>query len=68
VGVAVHADDGGKRALQTLEGFFSSHEFSYLGHVLGKGYLAGEVLDDRAAVQAAEKIGQKIVRLLRPQD
>jgi multimeric flavodoxin WrbA len=68
VGVAVHADEGGKRALQTLEGFFSSHEFSYLGHVIGKGYLAGEVLEDRTAVQAAEKVGQKIVRLLQPQD
>jgi hypothetical protein len=66
--VAVYADKGGKRTLQTMEGFFSSHEFSYLGQVLGKGYLAGEVLEDKAAVQAAEKIGQKIVRLLRPQD
>ena len=68
VGVAVHADSGGKRALQTMEGFFSSHEFSYLGHVVGKGYLAGEVLEDKVALQAAEKIGQKIVRLLRPED
>ncbi|MDD1670994.1 MAG: flavodoxin family protein, partial [Methanomicrobiales archaeon] len=68
VGVAVHADSGGNRSLQTLEGFFSSHEFSYLGQVLGKGYLAGEVLDDTAAVQAAEGIGGKIVDLLRPQD
>jgi hypothetical protein len=51
-----------------MEGFFSSHEFSYLGHVLGKAYLAGEILEDKAAVQAAEKIGQKIVSLLRPQD
>ncbi len=68
VGVAVHADTGGRRALQTLEGFFSSHEFSYLGHVLGKGYLAGEVLEDRTAVQAAEKIGRKIVGLLSPED
>jgi len=68
VGVAVYADKGVKRTLQTMEGFFSSHEFSYLGHVIGRGYLAGEVLEDRAAVQAAEKVGQRIVRLLRPQD
>ena len=68
VGVAIHADSGAKRALQTMEGFFSSHEFSYLGHVVGKGYLAGEVIEDRAAMQAAEKMGQKIVRLLRPED
>jgi multimeric flavodoxin WrbA len=68
VGVAVCADKGGKRALQTMEGFFSSHEFSYLGGVLGKGYLAGEVLEDKTAVRSAERIGQKIVDLLRPQD
>ena len=68
VGVAVCADKGGKRALQTIEGFFSSHEFSYLGHVLGKGYLAGDVLKDTAAVQATEKVAQKIVRLMQPQD
>ena len=66
--MAVCADKGGKRALQTIEGFFSSHEFSFLGNVLGKGYLAGEVLEDKAAVQATERIGQKIVRLMRPQD
>ena len=68
VGVAVHADSGAKRALQTMEGFFSSHEFSYLGHVIGKGYLAGEVLHDKAAVRDAEKIGRRIVDLLRPDD
>jgi multimeric flavodoxin WrbA len=68
VGVAVNADKGGKRALQTMEGFFSSHEFSYLGHVTGKGYLAGEVLGDAAAVKAAGQIGRKIVGLLRPED
>ncbi len=68
VGIAVHADDGGGRALQTMEGFFSSHEFVYLGHVVGKGYLAGEVLGDRTAMRDAEEIGRKIVRLLRPQD
>ena len=68
VGVAVYADKGGRRTLQTMEGFFSSHVFSYLGGVLGKGYLEGEVLENKAAVQAAERIGQKIVRLLRPHD
>ena len=68
VGVAVYADKGGTRTLQTMEGFFSSHEFAYLGHVLGRGFLPGEALEDPAAVQAAEEIGQKIVRLLMPQD
>lgn len=68
VGVAVCADKGCERALQTLEGFFSSHEFSYLGCVKGKGYLAGEVMDDPKAIKQAEKLADKIIRLLRPSD
>ncbi|MDI6720053.1 MAG: flavodoxin family protein [Methanomicrobiales archaeon] len=68
VGVAVCADKGGSRALQTIEGFFSSHEFSYLGGVQGRGYLAGEVLKDADAMRRAREIGDKIVRLLMPSD
>jgi len=68
VGVAVHADEGGERALQTLEGFFNSHGFSFLGNVLGKGYLPGDVLQDAAAVKSAGQVGKKIVRLLGRQD
>jgi len=68
VGVAVCADTGCERALQTIEGFFSSHEFSYLGGVMGKGYLAGEVMDDPKAIKQAEKVADKIIRLLRPSD
>ena len=41
----------------------STHEFSYLGHVKGKGYLAGDVLKDADAIADAKKIGDKIARL-----
>jgi multimeric flavodoxin WrbA len=68
VGVAVCADKGGDRTLQTIEGFFSSHEFSYLGGVRGKGYYPGEVLKDARAIKQAEKVADKIVRLLKPSD
>ena len=40
----------------------------YLGQVIGKGYVAGEVLEDKTALKDAEKIGRKIVSLLRPED
>lgn len=68
VAVTCCADKGGTRSLQTIEGFFSSHEFSFLGSVLGKGYLAGEVLKDERAIKNARAIGNKIVKLLRPSD
>lgn len=68
VAVTCCADKGGARSLQTIEGFFSSHEFSFLGSVLGKGYLSGEVLKDERAMKRAREIGDKIVKLLRPSD
>ena len=68
VAVACCADKGGKRALQTIEGFFSSHEFSYLGGVCGRGYLAGEVMKDKRALTAARKVGDRIVALVKPSD
>jgi multimeric flavodoxin WrbA len=68
IGVTCNADKGGNRALQTIEGFFSSHEFSYFGGVSGKGYLRGEVLNDAHAVKRAKEIGRKIVKFLRPSD
>ena len=61
--VSVEADKGGSRAIQTIEGFLSAHEFSYVGHVKGKGYLAGDVLNDTEAIENAKKIGDKIARL-----
>jgi multimeric flavodoxin WrbA len=66
VAVAVQASKGANRTIQTLEGFLSTHEFSSLGWVKGTGYKEGEVLKDKDAVQKAQKIGDKIVRLLKP--
>lgn len=66
IAVAVNAEKGASRTIQTLEGFLSTHEFASLGSVKGKGYEEGSVLNDREAVQKAEKIGDKIVRLLKP--
>jgi multimeric flavodoxin WrbA len=66
VAVAVQASKGANRTIQTLEGFLSTHEFSSLGWVKGTGYKQGDVLKDKDAVQKAKKIGDKIVRLLKP--
>ena len=66
VAVAVQANKGANRTIQTLEGFLSTHEFSSLGSVKGTGYREGDVLNDAEAVRRARKIGDKIVRLLRP--
>ena len=44
VAVAVHANKGASRTIQTIEGFLSTHEFSSLGSVKGTGYHAGDVL------------------------
>jgi multimeric flavodoxin WrbA len=66
VAVAVHANKGASRTIQTLEGFLSTHEFSSLGSVKGTGYREGDVLNDAEAVLRAQKIGDKIVRLLKP--
>jgi len=65
VAVAVHANKGASRTIQTLEGFLSAHEFASLGSVKGIGYTAGAVLNDADAVQKAQKIGDKIVRLVK---
>jgi multimeric flavodoxin WrbA len=65
VAVAVHANKGAVRTIQTLEGFLSAHEFASLGSVKGTGYKEGSVLDDTEAVHKAQKIGEKIVRLVK---
>nr|WP_319377117.1 flavodoxin family protein [uncultured Methanoregula sp.] len=65
VAVAVHANKGVSRTIQTLEGFLSSHEFSSLGSVKGTGYHEGDVLNDEEAVQKAEKTADKIIRLVK---
>ena len=66
VAVVVHANKGAGRAVQTIEGFLSTHEFASLGCVKGTGYHAGDVLRDEKAMKKAQKIGDKIVRLLKP--
>ena len=65
IAVAVHANKGASRTIQTLEGFLSTHEFSSLGSVKGKGYQKGDVLSDEEAVEKAQKIGDKIIRLVK---
>jgi multimeric flavodoxin WrbA len=64
VAVAVHANKGVSRTIQTIEGFLSAHEFASLGSVKGTGYHEGDVLDDTEAVLKAQKVGDKIVRLV----
>jgi len=65
VAVAVNAQKGATRTIQTIEGFLNAHEFSSLGSVAGTGYEEGAVLKDQDAVQKAQKIGDKIVRLIK---
>lgn len=65
IALAVNANKGASRTIQTLEGFLSTHEFSSLGSVKGKGYQKGDVLSDAEAVEKAQKIGDKIVRLVK---
>ena len=66
VAVAVQAQKGANRTIQTIEGFLSSHEFSSMGSVKGSGYEEGAVMNDEEAVRKAQKVGDKIVRLLVP--
>lgn len=63
--VTVHATKGSSRAQETLEGFLGAHEFSFLGAVSGVGYHEGDVLKDKKAIEGAEKIAGKIMKLLR---
>jgi multimeric flavodoxin WrbA len=65
VAVAVQATKGASRTIQTIEGFLSAHEFASLGCVKGTAYKEGAVLNDSDAVQKAQKMGDKIVRLVK---
>lgn len=65
VAVAVCANKGATRTIQTLEGFLSTHEFSSLGSVKGTGFREGDVLNDTVAVQKAQKTADKIIRLIK---
>ncbi|MCK8518488.1 flavodoxin family protein [Methanoculleus sp. 7T] len=68
VAVAVCADRGGERSLETIEGFLNSHEFSYLGYVCGRGYAPGDVRKDERAMKRAREVANKIIGYLRPED
>ena len=68
VAVAVCADRGGERSLETMEGFLNAHEFSYLGYVCGRGYAPGDVRKDERAMKRARQVADTIVRYLRPED
>jgi multimeric flavodoxin WrbA len=65
VAVAVHANKGASRTIQTLEGFLSAHEFSSLGSVKGEGYHEGDVKKDKEAITKAHKTADKIIRLVK---
>jgi len=65
VAVAIHANKGASRTIQTLEGFLSTHEFSSLGSVKGTGYNEGDVLKDTEAIQKAHKTADRIIRLVK---
>ncbi|HOT93896.1 MAG TPA: flavodoxin family protein, partial [Methanoregulaceae archaeon] len=64
VAVAVQANTGGERAVQTIEGFLSTHEFVSLGSVVGNGYRAGDVERDQSAMEAARSIGRRCAAFL----
>ncbi|BBL67060.1 putative NAD(P)H-dependent FMN-containing oxidoreductase YwqN [Methanoculleus chikugoensis] len=68
VAVAVCADRGCERALETMEGFLNTHEFSYLGYVCGKGYAPGDIRKDEQAMKKARAVADTIVRYLQPED
>ncbi len=65
VAVAVHANKGVTRTIQTLEGFLSTHEFASLGSIKGTGFHEGDVLNDAEANKKAEKTADKIIQLIR---
>lgn len=60
VAIAVQANAGGARAVETIEGFLSAHEFVSLGSVVGNGYEAGEVGRDEAALSAVRAAAARI--------
>ena len=66
IAVAVNASKGADRAVKTIEGFLSTHEFASLGSITGSGVDEGDILKDAKAVAHAKKVGDKIVRLLLP--
>ncbi len=64
VAVAVQANAGGTRTVETIEGFLSAHEFVSLGSVVGKGYEAGAVRSDETASTAVRAAAGRITNYL----
>ena len=48
IAVAVQAQKGANRTIQTIEGFLSSHEFSSLGSVKGNRLPKGDAVSERS--------------------
>lgn len=63
VTIAIQAEKGADRALETLEGFANTHEFSFIGEIEGHAAEEGEILRDDKALKEAEKIATKIAAL-----
>lgn len=64
VAIGVQANAGGARTVETIEGFFSAHEFVSLGSVIGTGYAAGAVSRDETALAAAREVAGRIAARL----
>ncbi|MCP1716013.1 multimeric flavodoxin WrbA [Methanocalculus alkaliphilus] len=61
VAISVCADKGGTRALETLEAFLSTHEYGYIGHIIGRGFNPGDVREDSIAMGSTKPIADRIV-------
>jgi multimeric flavodoxin WrbA len=64
VAIAVQASTGGERAVGTIEGFLSAHEFVSLGSLVGTGYGAGQVRSDAKAGEEVKRIAGAVAKWL----
>ncbi|PKL59679.1 MAG: flavodoxin family protein, partial [Methanomicrobiales archaeon HGW-Methanomicrobiales-4] len=58
--VAVSAESGEDRAVETLRIWAQAHELKIMRPVSGHGYKAGEVLKDESAMHAAKEAVKNI--------
>ena len=63
VTIAIQAEKGADRALETLEGFANTHEFSFIGEIEGHAADEGDILRDEKALKTVGKIAAKIADL-----
>lgn len=59
--VAVCADSGDDRTLETLQIWAQAHEMKIIGPVSGHGYKAGEVLKDKSALEKVKQAVQSCI-------